>query len=79
MRLERRSLRTTELLRHDKEADNQMVEAAIERSKNLDTTVKGKYSIWRKDYDHPNSDSMLKLIQDQIIMVVSQLLKSIDR
>ncbi|XP_024031371.1 probable galacturonosyltransferase 3 [Morus notabilis] len=68
MRQERRILLTAELLSQDKEADNQMVEAAIERSKNLDTTVKGKYSIWRRDYDNPNSDSTLKLMRDQIIM-----------
>lgn len=68
MRQERRILLTAELLSQDKEADNQMVEAAMERSKNLDTTVKGKYSIWRRDYDNPNSDSTLKLMRDQIIM-----------
>lgn len=68
LRQERRILRTEELLNQDKETDNQMVEAAIERSKNLDTTVKGKYSIWRRDYDNPNSDFTLKLMRDQIIM-----------
>lgn len=45
-----------------------MVAAAIERSKNFDTTIKGKYSIWRRDYENLNSDSTLKLIRDQIIM-----------
>ncbi|KAF4373980.1 hypothetical protein F8388_007886 [Cannabis sativa] len=68
MRQERMNLRTAELLRQDKEADDQMVAAAIERSRNLDTTVKGKYSIWRRDYDNLNSDSTLKLMRDQIIM-----------
>jgi alpha-1,4-galacturonosyltransferase len=42
--------------------------AAIERSEGLDTTVKGKYSIWRRDYDSPNSDSTLKLMRDQLLM-----------
>lgn len=66
MRQERRDLRTAQLIRQD-ETENQMA-AAVERSKNLDTTVKGKYSIWRRDYDNPNSDSTLKLMRDQLIM-----------
>lgn len=45
-----------------------MVDAAIERSKSLDTTVRGKYSIWRRDYENPKSDSTVKLMRDQIIM-----------
>lgn len=68
MRQERKNLRTAELLSLDKEADNQMAAAAIERSNSLDTTIKGKYSIWRRDYENPNSDSTLKLMRDQIIM-----------
>lgn len=48
--------------------DNQMQEAAIERSRNLDTTAKTQYSIWRRDYENPNSDSILRLMRDQIIM-----------
>lgn len=68
MRQERINLRTAELLRQDKETDDQMVAAAIERSKNLDTTAKGKYSIWRRDYEALNADSTLKLMRDQIIM-----------
>lgn len=68
MRLERRALRAAELIREDKEIDNQMAAAAIERSKNFDTTVKGKYSIWRRDFENPKSDSTLKLMRDQIIM-----------
>lgn len=45
-----------------------MVASAIERSENFVTTVKGKFSIWRKEYENPNSDSTLKLMRDQIIM-----------
>jgi hypothetical protein len=45
-----------------------MATAAIELSKSLDTTVKGKYSIWRQDFDNPRSDSTLKLMRDQINM-----------
>lgn len=68
MRLERRALRAADLVREDKEMDNQMAAAAIERSKSFDTTVKGKYSIWRRDFENPKSDSTLKLMRDQIIM-----------
>ncbi|CAL5377917.1 unnamed protein product [Camellia sinensis] len=68
LRQRRRDLRTAELIRQDKEIDNQMQAAAIEQAKELDTTVKGKYSIWRKEYENPNSDSTLKLMRDQIIM-----------
>ncbi|KAM1031451.1 hypothetical protein TB2_034686 [Malus domestica] len=68
MRQERRNLRTAELIGKDTEANNQMAAAAIERSNDFDPLVKGKYSIWRSDYESPNSDSTLKLMQDQIIM-----------
>ncbi|CAM8904452.1 unnamed protein product [Rhodiola kirilowii] len=68
LREERQRLRTAELIRQDKEMDNQMQEAAIERSRNLDTTAKTQYSIWRRDYENPNSDSILRLMRDQIIM-----------
>ncbi|KAF5443711.1 hypothetical protein F2P56_036246 [Juglans regia] len=68
MRQERRDLRTAQLIQQNKETDYQMAAAAVERSKSLDTTVKGKYSIWRRDYDNPNSDSTLKLMRDQIVM-----------
>ena len=45
-----------------------MEKAAIERAKTFDTSVKGKYGIWRKEYESPNSDSTVKLMHDQIIM-----------
>ncbi|KAM3695833.1 hypothetical protein ACJW31_07G164100 [Castanea mollissima] len=67
-RKERRDLRTAQLIQQDKETDNQMAQAAIERSRSLDTTVKRKYNIWRQDFVHPHSDSILKLMQDQMIM-----------
>uniref|UniRef100_A0A5B7BPM4 Hexosyltransferase n=1 Tax=Davidia involucrata TaxID=16924 RepID=A0A5B7BPM4_DAVIN len=68
LRQERRNLRTAVLIQQDKQIDNQMQAAAIERAKEFDTTVKGKYSIWRREYENPNSDSTLKLMRDQIIM-----------
>ncbi|KAI4367355.1 hypothetical protein MLD38_023101 [Melastoma candidum] len=80
-RKERRERRTAELIRQDKEKDEQMVAAAIERSRNLDTTIKGKYSIWRRDYELPNSDSTVKLMRDQIIMAkaYAAIAKSTDK
>lgn len=68
LRRERRERRTAELIQQDKEIDNQMQEAAIKRAMELDTTIKGRYSIWRKEYENPNSDSNVKLMRDQIIM-----------
>ncbi|XXG87413.1 hypothetical protein AAC387_Pa11g2104 [Persea americana] len=68
MRKERRDMRTAELIRQDTEAEKQMETAAIERSKQFKNNVRGKYSIWRREYDNQNSDYTLKLMQDQIIM-----------
>ncbi|KAL7156304.1 hypothetical protein ABFS83_02G000700 [Erythranthe nasuta] len=68
LRRERRERRTADLIKQEKEIDNQMQEVAIERARELDTTVRGKYSIWRKEYENPNSDSTVKLMRDQIIM-----------
>ncbi|KAF8405541.1 hypothetical protein HHK36_010448 [Tetracentron sinense] len=68
LREERRELRTSQLIQQDKENENRMQIAAIERSKQLNTTIKGKYSIWRRDNVNPNSNSMLKLMLDQITM-----------
>lgn len=68
LRRERRQRRTADLIKQDKDIENQMQEAAIKRARELDTNIKGKYSIWRKEYENPNSDSTVKLIRDQIIM-----------
>lgn len=68
-RKDRRVLRTSVLIRQDKgAADSQTEATAFIWSKSLDTSIKGKYSIWRRDFDSPNSDSTLKLMRDQIIM-----------
>lgn len=57
------------LIQQDKgAADSQTEATAFIWSKSLDTSIKGKYSIWRRDFDSPNSDSTLKLMRDQIIM-----------
>lgn len=68
-RKDRRVLRTSVLIQQDKgAADSQTEATAFIWSKSLDTSIKGKYSIWRRDFDSPNSDSTLKLMRDQIIM-----------
>lgn len=68
LRQERRERRTLELIQQGKEMDSEMNAAAAERARELNTTVVGRYSIWRKEYESPNSDSTLKLMRDQIIM-----------
>lgn len=68
LREQRRALRTSELIRRDKDTDREMEEAAIRRTKEFDTAIKERYGIWRIEYANPNSDSTLKLMYDQIIM-----------
>ncbi|CAL0326887.1 unnamed protein product [Lupinus luteus] len=68
MREERRKARASKLMQQDKETDNHIISAAIQRSEGFDINVKGKYSIWRREYENPNSGSTLKLMRDQIIM-----------
>ncbi|KAF7810726.1 putative galacturonosyltransferase 3 [Senna tora] len=68
VRQERRKARASDLVQRDKETDTKIVAAAVERAESFVTTVKGKFSIWRREYENPNSDSTLKLMRDQIIM-----------
>ncbi|KAL0660602.1 hypothetical protein Bca4012_081187 [Brassica carinata] len=68
LRQERRAQRTLELIQQDKESDKQMQEAAIHKSMTFENFLVGKYSIWRRDYESPNADAILKLMRDQIIM-----------
>ncbi|EPS65305.1 hypothetical protein M569_09471, partial [Genlisea aurea] len=68
LRRERMEQRAAYLSNQDKEIDNQAQEAAITRAAELDTTITGKYNIWRKEYENPNSDFTVKLMRDQIIM-----------
>ncbi|KAK6918455.1 Glycosyl transferase, family 8 [Dillenia turbinata] len=69
LREKRRARRAAELVRQDDEAIVKLENAAIERSKSVDSAVLGKYSIWRKENDNENSDSTVRLMRDQIIMV----------
>ncbi|XP_013731890.1 probable galacturonosyltransferase 3 isoform X1 [Brassica napus] len=68
LRQERRAQRTLELIQQDKESDKQMQEAAIHKSMIFENSLVGKYSIWRRDFESPNADAILKLMRDQIIM-----------
>jgi alpha-1,4-galacturonosyltransferase len=57
-----------ELLLQDDEALVKLENAAIERSKAVDSAVLGKYSIWRKENENENSDMTVRLMRDQMIM-----------
>jgi len=66
-----------------RETELQMEAAAIERTKKFNHVVKGKYSIWRKEYQPTFSDSTLKLMKDQIFMAkvyatIAHSLKKLD-
>lgn len=68
MREERREKRASNLVQQDDDAIVKLENAAIERSKSVDTAVLGKYSIWRKENENDNFDSTVRLMRDQIIM-----------
>ncbi|XP_024028252.1 polygalacturonate 4-alpha-galacturonosyltransferase isoform X2 [Morus notabilis] len=68
LREKRREKRASDLVQQDDEAILKLENAAIERSKSVDTAVLGKYSIWRKENENENSDSTVRLMRDQIIM-----------
>ncbi|XXG66059.1 hypothetical protein AAC387_Pa05g3610 [Persea americana] len=68
LREKRREKRAIEMVQQDDEAIVKLENAAIERSKAVDSAVLGKYSIWRRDIENENSDSNVRLIRDQMIM-----------
>lgn len=68
LREKRRDKRAVDLVRQDDEATVKLENAAIERSKSVDSAVLGKYSIWRKENDNENTDSTVRLMRDQMIM-----------
>ncbi|KAL6981861.1 polygalacturonate 4-alpha-galacturonosyltransferase [Sarracenia purpurea var. burkii] len=68
LREKRREERTADLLKQDDEVTVKLENAAIERSKSVDSAILGKYSIWRKENDNENSDSTIRLMRDQMIM-----------
>ncbi|XP_010255602.1 PREDICTED: polygalacturonate 4-alpha-galacturonosyltransferase-like isoform X2 [Nelumbo nucifera] len=68
LREKRREKRAAELVRLDDEVNVKLENAAIERSKAVDTAVLGKYSIWRRDIENENADTTVRLMRDQMIM-----------
>ncbi|KAK9103493.1 hypothetical protein Sjap_020747 [Stephania japonica] len=68
LRTKRREKRATQLVQQDDETTVKLENAAIERSKAVDSAVLGKYNIWRRDNENENSDSTVRLMRDQIIM-----------
>lgn len=68
MRERKREKRAADLVKQDDDAIVKLENAAIERSKSVDSAVLGKYSIWRKENENENSDSTVRLMRDQMIM-----------
>ncbi|XP_027108194.2 polygalacturonate 4-alpha-galacturonosyltransferase-like [Coffea arabica] len=68
LRQKRREKRAADLVKQDEEVTVKLENAAIERSKSVDSAVLGKYSIWRKENENENADSTVRLMRDQMIM-----------
>lgn len=68
LREKRREKREADLLKQDDDTVMKLENAAIQRSKSVDTAVLGKYNIWRKENEIENSDSTVRLMRDQMIM-----------
>ncbi|KAK1273374.1 putative galacturonosyltransferase 3 [Acorus gramineus] len=68
LREARKKERVKMLINMTEDAEHLAEEEAIEHAKQFKNTGKGKYSIWRREYENPQSDSTLKLMKDQIIL-----------
>ncbi|KAF3787019.1 Polygalacturonate 4-alpha-galacturonosyltransferase [Nymphaea thermarum] len=81
LRQRRKEKRAAELVQYNSEATVKLENAAIERSKAVDSAVLGKYNIWRKENVNENSDTTVRAIRDQIIMaeVYAGIAKSKNR
>ncbi|KAG0452993.1 hypothetical protein HPP92_025657 [Vanilla planifolia] len=81
LRQRRREKLITELINMNDGANLETHEAAIKHSKEFNIITKGTFSIWRKEYRNPNSNFILKLIKDQIIMakVYASIAHSLNR
>ncbi|XP_031494466.1 polygalacturonate 4-alpha-galacturonosyltransferase-like [Nymphaea colorata] len=81
LRQKRKEKRAAELVQYNSEATVKLENAAIERSKAVDSAVLGKYNIWRKENVNENSDTTVRAIRDQIIMaeVYAGIAKSKNR
>ncbi|KAJ8900154.1 hypothetical protein K2173_024794 [Erythroxylum novogranatense] len=68
LRDKRREKRAADLVQQEYEVIVKLENAAIERSKSVDSSILGKYNIWRKENENENTDSTVRLIRDQMIM-----------
>lgn len=73
LREKKREKRAAQLLQQDDDILIKLENAAIERSKSVDTSILGKYSIWRKENENENSDATVRLMRDQMIMARAYL------
>ncbi|KAJ0971050.1 hypothetical protein J5N97_019009 [Dioscorea zingiberensis] len=75
---EKREKKSVNVGQQDDEVIIKPENAAVERSKAVDSAFLGKYSIWRREFDSESSDSTVRLIRDQMIMarVYSVIAKS---
>ncbi|PNY14509.1 polygalacturonate 4-alpha-galacturonosyltransferase-like protein [Trifolium pratense] len=64
----RREKRAAELVKMDNEVIVKLENAAIDRSRSVESAVLGKYNIWRKEVENENADSSVRFMRDQIIM-----------
>ncbi|KAI5076486.1 hypothetical protein GOP47_0009055 [Adiantum capillus-veneris] len=81
MRMERKVKRSRELTQQDDAIAAKLEEVVAERTKGIGSgSVLNKYSIWRRDNDE-NSDSLVRLMRDQLIMarVYASLAQSHNR
>ncbi|KAM7275949.1 hypothetical protein ACFE04_017815 [Oxalis oulophora] len=68
LREKRREKRAADLAQRDDETIVKLENVAIERSKSVDSSVLGKYNLWRKENDNENVDNTVRLMRDQLIM-----------
>ncbi|KAI7746780.1 hypothetical protein M8C21_032766 [Ambrosia artemisiifolia] len=68
LRDKRRESRAADLVKKDDDVIIKLENAAIQRSKSVDSAFLGKYSIWRKENDNENIDATIRLVRDQMIM-----------
>ncbi|OIT39482.1 polygalacturonate 4-alpha-galacturonosyltransferase [Nicotiana attenuata] len=68
LRERRREKHDAALVKQDDDVTVKLENAALERSKSVDSAVLGKYSIWRKENENENTDSKVRLMRDQMVM-----------
>ncbi len=68
LRLERHYKRLSELMQQDEEKSKKLEAEAIQKSKEVDTSITRRYSIWRPESVWENPDALVRLMRDQLIM-----------